>query len=115
MDKQFETLAMASEYLDKLIPGIEGVIPDIRDFRLDKCGNTLADIFDGLQWICEALTLTKEAQKEEIDSTEIDGFVEEMLEGFQDEDYILMADLFEYEILPILKKWNTSIKASVSC
>ena len=115
MNEQFETLVMASDYLDKLIPGIEKVVPTIRDFRLDECGNDLADIFDGINWLTQVIALTKEIQKEEIDATEINDFMEEMAEGFEDEDYILMADLFEYEVLPILNNWNEVIKASTKC
>lgn len=114
-NQQFEVLLTVNEYIKRLIIGIEQNIVLIRGSGIDECGDNLADIFDGLQWIYDALKLTSSVQSEEIDIEEIDGFLEEMLEAFQNEDFILMSDLFEYEILPILNKWDGIIDSSIKC
>lgn len=114
-NQQFDVLLTVNDYIKKLIVGIEQNIPGIRDFRMDECGDNLADIFDGLQWTYDALKLTKSVQGKEINVEEIDGFLEEMLEAFENEDFILMSDLFEYEILPILNKWSEIVQSLIKC
>lgn len=36
--------------------------------------------------------------------------LKEMLEGWENGDYILISDLLEYEIYPLLKEWNEELQ-----
>ena len=70
-------------------------------------------IIDGLRWLIEAIRLTEDVQEEAIDILEIKNILGEMLEAFENEDNILLADMFEYELLEILERWHNILGKSI--
>jgi predicted house-cleaning noncanonical NTP pyrophosphatase (MazG superfamily) len=40
----------------------------------------------------------------------LQGLLDEMLEISEDEDYILLADLMEYELLPMVREWQEILR-----
>ena len=112
--QQFETLQTANEYIVKLESGI------IEAARLFKSGeegqavNMIHDIIDGIEWLSDVMRLTIGVHEKEIELDEINTQLAEIVEAFNNEDYILVADLFEYEILPIIGQWKVIIRNSIS-
>lgn len=108
-----ETLEEMKNYIPKVLDAITGMV---RNFQTDneQDGIKVFDPFtEGIQWILEALSLTKDLQQElvmDIDITEINNTLKEMLEGWENGDYILISDLLEYEIYPLLKKWYEELQ-----
>lgn len=111
---QFETLQTANEYVLKLEAGIAEAA------RLFKSGNEgqatqmVPYIVDGVEWLSDAMRLTVGIHKKEIHFDEINSNLLEIVEAFNNEDYILASDLFEYEILPIISQWKGIISNSIA-
>ncbi|TCT14020.1 hypothetical protein EDC18_10789 [Natranaerovirga pectinivora] len=99
----FESLL---EYLPKIIIGIEKNIDLFRQDREEEAVNLLIQVIEGLQWIFTVLGQTTETLKSngiEVDASRINDVFIELLDGVKNQDYVLVTDLMEYEMLDILK------------
>lgn len=112
-NEKIEVLKTADEYLYDLKKGINNLCELIQSGKEQEGVNLIAQVADGIKWIIDAVTLTKDVQKNEIDSSELDEQIEEIVEALENEDYILVGDLFNYEILPILENIHEGIKETV--
>lgn len=108
-DSKMEVLHTSSEYLGKLIPGINNILEFYRSGNELKANRMIIDVIDGLLWLTEAFTLTQDIQKEKMDVSCMNEHLSEMLSAFENSDYVLLSDLLEYEVLPILKKWHLTL------
>lgn len=45
---------------------------------------------------------------------DLQDLLEEMLETSEDEDYVMLADLMEYELLPMVQEWQTMLQELAS-
>ncbi len=91
-------------------------------FRLaaeDEANYYFAQVLDALRWLlqtgegaCQVLDvdLAKECSPQVGDVAEFlkrfQDLLDEMLQVYQEEDYILLADLMEYELLPMVQEWQ---------
>mgnify|MGYP000955724048 CR=1 FL=1 len=113
MELQLETLNSVYDYLPNLYKGI------VEIGNLFAGGNHAEGYYqlqlalEGLRWVTEALSLTKEAQKEEIDVSPLAEIVKQLIEGIENNDPIAIWDLLEYETLPLLEAWDLSIEKSI--
>lgn len=113
LKQQFETLQTANEYIVKLEAGI---IEGIRVFRNNEGGQAteiIPYIIDGVEWMNDAMKLTVGIHNQEINYDEIREKLVEIIEAFNNEDHILVGDLLEYEILPVLGQWKSIIRNSI--
>lgn len=113
-NEQLEALKTADEYMDNLKRGVIIISEGIQEGREQEAINIIPQVVEGMQWIIEVIKLTKSVQKEEITLGEINEHIEEMIEAFENEDYILVGDLFNYEILPILEEAHKQIKVCIA-
>lgn len=91
-------------------------------FRLaaeDEANHYFAQVLDAIRWLlqtgeaaCKILEVEM-VQIQDAESGNVGGFLlslqeilEEMLQVYEEEDYILVADLMEYELLPRVQKWQ---------
>ena len=58
--QQKEALKVASQYCDKLIPGIENVINELKGEKLPDTDEFLKHILDGVNWIIGVFNGTKD-------------------------------------------------------
>lgn len=91
-------------------------------FRLaaeDEANYYFAQVLDALRWLlqtgegaCQVLDvdLAKECSPQIGDVADFlkrfQDLLDEMLQVYQEEDYILLADLMEYELLPMVQEWQ---------
>ncbi len=106
---QVETLAQALEKSAAL-------------FRLaaeDEANHYFAQVLEALRWLLqtgEGACKVLEVDLQEVTSPQIgdvsdflkrfQDLLEEMLQVYEEEDYILLADLMEYELLPMVTQWQ---------
>lgn len=109
INEQIEALQSANDYLDKLKEGVEKLVDFINNNEINNAYEMIPAIAEGLDWIIKVITLTKESQKEEIVTSDINDHLDSIVEALENEDYILVGDLFNYEILPILNKIHEQI------
>ncbi|RJR45779.1 MAG: hypothetical protein C4567_03115 [Deltaproteobacteria bacterium] len=106
---QVETLAQALEKSAAL-------------FRLaaeDEANHYFAQVLEALRWLLqtgEGACQVLEVDLQEVTSPQVgdvsdflkrfQDLLEEMLQVYEEEDYILLADLMEYELLPMVTQWQ---------
>lgn len=109
----YEALESLYDYSFRLIDGINVVVEDFRQQREDKGLKILPQIIEGLQWAIEVVFRTKYVFKEygiEIEEEEIKNLLNELLDAVENQDYVLISDLLEYEIIELLKKWQKGLQ-----
>lgn len=65
--------------------------------------NLIINITDGLEWIVQLITLRKDIYEEDMEVNKLMDNIKEVVEAFENEDYILIGDLLQYEISPIVE------------
>lgn len=112
--QQFETLQTANEYIVKLESGIAESVRLFKSGEEGQAVKMIYDIIDGIEWLTDVMRLTVGVHEKKIEIDETNNQLVEIVEAFNNEDYILVADLFEYEILPIIGQWKVIIRNSIS-
>jgi len=105
-----EVLNTVDEYLYNLINGVKNVSDLIQEGKEQEAFNLIAQVADGLQWVDEAINATKKYHDNELSLEQMNDFLQEISEALENEDYILVSDLFSYEIMPIVEKLHSKIK-----
>lgn len=113
-NKKIEALITANEYLNNLEGGIHQVVEAFQQEDENKGCSLIPLIADGIKWIVDVINLTRDIQKENIDISQIDEKLEEVVDAIENEDYILVGDLFEYEVLPIIEQIHKKIRDIVA-
>ena len=109
-----ETLVEASGYLDRLIEGIKGYLDLLHDDIFSEASKKLVDIIEGLEWEFNAIALMQDKLNQKF---ELQGCLEQfkqLNEAIEKNDRVLLGDLFEYEIIPMLEKWDVGLKEEVN-
>lgn len=110
---QAETLCSVNEYLVKLKDGIKKIVNYIQEGKEHEAIQIIPNAAEGIDWVIQAINLTKDAQKEEIAIDDINDHISEMVDAFENDDFILVGDLFEYEILPILDRVQKEVEKNI--
>lgn len=113
-NEKIEALQTADKYLNKLKKGINDISNFIQEGNEQDGLQLIGPVADGIQWVEDVINLTKDVQKEEIDMKDMDEQIEALVEAMENEDYILVGDLFNYEVLPILDRIHGQIKKCVA-
>ena len=113
MSEKIEVLGSANEYLFNLKSGINTVVKLINEEKESEGLRIIPDVADGIAWILDVTRLTKDIIGEVEGFSGIDDFLSEIVEALENEDYILVSDLFNYEILPILENLHQSIRSKI--
>jgi hypothetical protein len=117
VDKNIEN---ADAYLIKLIPGIEKSVELFRMGNEQEANQFFINIIDGVDWLSQVLDMILEAKAISPDAV-FDGksiqerrvdlitFTQQMVDANKNKDWVLLADLLEYEILPYYREWSNLI------
>lgn len=99
-----ETMLSYNEYLNKLIDGADLISSDIKgDSRRSGLQNILA-FSEGIEWLSRVNDkLSTLGYVNEMNINSIQEYLDEINQGLILEDYILVADIFQYEIKPFLQ------------
>ncbi|RKL68336.1 hypothetical protein CR203_07600 [Salipaludibacillus neizhouensis] len=107
-----ETKKSLLEYIPRLIQGSESIGEALQSGEQYKAMKQLPDLFEGIQWITSALKgIEKNHYSFNINTAELNGNLKEMEDALKNQDFVLLADLLEYEISPILEDWLNKIEA----
>lgn len=100
---KIETLEMANEYMNNLFSGVKNSVELLYGGNESEGFSLIPSICEGIQWVTEVLVLTKN-KNEDLDLINIlYEKLEELIESFENKDYILVADLLNYELVSILQ------------
>lgn len=108
-EEKMELVCTAADYTGRLIEGINEAVDLFHEGMEGKALDLVIQIIDGLKWTMEAITVTLDVQEEAIDISEINDAFNAMSEALENVDYVLIADVLEYEILPKVEEWNQKL------
>jgi hypothetical protein len=102
MNNQVEVLVTVEEYIYELKKGITNVVQYIQDGQEQSAFKLIGQIADGIEWLLQAIKLTKDYHQGKVSDNNINEKLSEIVEALENEDYVLVSDLFNYEILEVL-------------
>lgn len=106
-----ETLDSCREYIPRLIEAISVTAFDIQSGNEAQGISLMPEVFDGLQWLTEAIRgMQQIGFSTGINLQDITGCFEQLEKALEIRDYVLIADIFEYEIGPALENWLKTIE-----
>ena len=114
VDKNIEN---ADAYLIRLIPGIEKSVELFRMGNEQEANKFFINIIDGIDWLSQVLDMILTAKAISPDTvfdgksiqdrrTSLVDFTQQMVDANKNQDWVLLADLLEYEILPYYQEWS---------
>lgn len=113
MEDKINSLKTAYQYIDSLKSGINLSVENFQNNNRKEATEIVVQLAEGLEWLINVLTLTEDIQKEKIDVNKILENINSINEAFENEDYILISDILEYEILSILEEYQKCISISI--
>ncbi len=115
--QQEEALAMASEYLDKLIPAMETVVNEMTGTMLEDTEGFLYQIIDGFNFMIETFNATAEivnAGDSLTTRAAMDGTVSDLSRELMARDFPKAGVIMRDEVIPFLRKFSDAAKAYVA-
>lgn len=101
-----DTLNSIKGYMPKLIFGCNNAIENLQVGNEAVALQTLPAIVEGLEWILEAISgLQAIGQLNEIEIVALTKHFQDLVSALELNDYVLLADVLEYEISPVLNNW----------
>ncbi|MDS1002895.1 hypothetical protein P9J83_05175 [Clostridium sporogenes] len=103
--EKLEVLNTAKEYMINLNNAIVKSAEYLQSGDYFNGTNLIISITDGLEWIVQLVILRKDIYGENMKVNNLIDNVKEIIEAFENEDYILIGDLLQYEISPIVEEY----------
>ena len=107
-----ESIFEMKKYLPKIIEASHAIVQKFQTSKEQQAIELFIYFSEGLEWLLQVADLTKQFQKSiniNLSSQKIHEILPEMIEGWNNKDYILISDLIEYEIIPIFEQWNNEL------
>ena len=107
-----ETLISLKDYLDRLVPAVEEMSEYFVKQQESEGLKILVQAIEGLQWTMEVVTHTKptlETYGIEVDELRLQEVFGELTDALQNQDYVLVSDLIQYEILEFLNTCKSGL------
>ena len=111
-------IANALNYLKKLIPGFEQAADLFRTGNEQEANKYYLQILDGIDWFSQVVSVIMKPDDGKTELPDADGeslqvrqekltdLMSQMLEANQNQDWVLLADILEYEMVPFYKDWE---------
>ena len=111
-------LANALDYLKKLIPGCEQAADLFRAGNEQEANKYYLQILDGIEWFSQVVSVIMSPDEGETELPDTDDeslevrqkkltdLMSQMLEANENQDWVLLADILEYEMVPFYKGWE---------
>lgn len=100
-----DTVVSYNDYLKKLPEGCQTIADLVREDRIHEAMNIILQFSEGMGWVVDAnLLLDKNGYPNPLRVERIHEFLKEINSGLEIQDYILVADMFEYEIKPFFEE-----------
>lgn len=113
MEEKIEALKTADEYIDNIKIGIEDLVNKINSGEENNGIKLIVSIVDGVDLVIETIKATFAMHNGSISIGNMNEKIAEIIEALENEDYVLIGDLFNYEFLPILGEIQGSIRRSI--
>lgn len=94
-----EVIASFNDYLTKVPAGSIQIANHLREDNVENALQMILDFSEGVGWLVQATELLRQnGVNVEFEAEKIHEFLYEVNAGLEIQDYVLVADMFEYEI-----------------
>ncbi|MCS1383983.1 hypothetical protein NXZ75_17390 [Lysinibacillus sphaericus] len=94
-----------NDYVKKIPGGAIYIANYLREDKLNDALTAIKDFSEGVLWLSEASDLLmKNGAHAALNIGQIQEFLIEVNDGLEKQDYVLVADMFEYEIAPFFEE-----------
>ncbi|MBB3908594.1 hypothetical protein [Anoxybacteroides rupiense] len=101
----YETQDSFYEYIVRVAQGAETIASDLREDRIGEALQLIVQFSEGVSWLIQVILLMRENNYSiNINPSEMNEFLVEINDGLERQDYIIVADMFEYEIKPFFEE-----------
>ena len=117
-DLAANNLANALDYLERLIPGFEKAADLFRIGNEQEANRYYLQILEGIDWFSQVVNIIMQPETGllvvpgsdneslEVRQEKLTDLMSQMLEANKNQDWVLLADLLEYEMVPFYKDWE---------
>lgn len=114
MDKQLEDILISyKDYLNKIPNGCALITTYFREGKNEAGKKFIFDLAEGLNWMNEVNRIALQNNIVlNFKVSQINDLLKEVNEALQNEDYVLIADLFEYEFLPFFEQYVEEVQGN---
>ena len=103
-----ETMINYNEYLEKLVVGSKNIYTELRNSEVNKAVTQIVDFSEGVNWMISVNEkLGNLGHVNELNIDQIIEFLNEINNGLEVKDYLLVADIFEHEVVPFFESCST--------
>lgn len=99
--------------INTIVEDINVIVEFYRGGAEGEANKKMINIIDDLSVVLEGVKITQSIQKEKIEVDEINDYLLEMIEAFENSDSVLFCDLLEYELIPILNKFEKKVLVTI--
>lgn len=110
MGKEIETLNTSIEYINNIKKSAKEISDKINSGEENNGIKLIYFIVDEFQLLIKLIEITKNFHKGKITIGNTNSILSEIIEAMENEDYVLVGDLFEYEFIPVLEEIQNEIK-----
>ncbi|HDK7155691.1 TPA: hypothetical protein PTV43_000802 [Clostridium botulinum] len=103
--EKLEVLNTAKDYMINLNSAIIKSAEYLQNGDYFNGTDLIISITDGLEWIVQLITLRKDIYEKDMEVNKLIDNAKEVVEAFENEDYVLIGDLLQYEISPIIEEY----------
>lgn len=105
MNEVIEVIGSYNEYILKVSPGSIQIAEHLRKDEVQEAMQMILQFSEGMGWLVEASNLlSKNKVTVHLPVEQIHEFLNEINNGLELQDYVLVADMFEYEIAPFFEQ-----------
>lgn len=109
MEQKLEALETAKNYINNLKEAIDKIYNYISEGKENNAIALIPSFTEGIEWLSQVLVLTKDVHKKDLNIDGLNDVLKEVVEAIENEDYILVGDLFKYEIYQALDEVQKNI------
>ncbi|KGR76497.1 hypothetical protein [Ureibacillus sinduriensis] len=100
-----EVIESYNNYIEKISPGCLQIAEHLRKDEIDESMRMILQFSEGMGWLIHASELLNENNVNVILEVQaINEFLQEINNGLEVMDYVIVADMFEYEIAPFFEQ-----------
>lgn len=100
-----DIIEVYNNYLENVPKGTVRIAEQLREDNMQEAFIAIKDFSEGVLWLSQASDLLKQnGAHVKLDILKIQDFLVEVNEGLEKQDYVIVADMFEYEIAPFFEK-----------
>lgn len=108
MNNNLETIQSVREFGGKLALGILKTSESYQSYDESKGAELMISIIDGLQWYMDA-AVKHSALNTKDEINDVNDKFKDLVEAFENQDFVLIGDLLQYEVLPIIEDINNKL------